>query len=140
MTTERDVLAETLHRVGIPATSHGPTESAIYHDYDSTLHHSSAQAILATLHASGYTIVPEATALALERGIEVVGAVVAAAKYEIGVGFVVRDATAFGHLDGWLDRAKRAALAVESEAKGDPMLDDTIYEGMTRAAYESEAK
>jgi hypothetical protein len=39
-----------------------------------------------------------------------------------------------------IEQQARAARAVESEAKGDPMLDDTIYEGMTRAAYESEAK
>jgi hypothetical protein len=39
------------------------------------------------------------------------------------------------------ERLANEELAIDpAEPKGDPMLDDTIYEGMTRAAYESEAE
>jgi hypothetical protein len=73
VTTERDVLAEAMDRAR--RLGHGTTASAI----------------LAALHASGYAIVPEATVARL------------------------REALTCG-----LAAAVRAALTVESEAKPDP--------------------
>jgi hypothetical protein len=103
MTTERDVLAEALDRTGQKLESADPA----YH-------------LLATLHASGYTIVPEATAQ--------LGALDLRCENFMGNPVNTRDfdlCFKFGRTADAKDGADRAcwpciiraALAAESEAK-----------------------